>query len=325
MTGPATAERPGRDPLSVSRVPPGGEVAADADPGFRDTDYQGGGRRRDALRSGIDRLAGAIRISDALESDAAQRAWRFILIGLVFALGAYAWASGVLPAIWDLREDVIYLTFGEWGETLDFMLGDTGASLQHIPLVIVSGALAILVGVPLGVLLARPFMRRYAEALMQVLNVGTTIPTLAILALSMSVLGIGSLPAVFGLFTATLLPIVRNTYAGLQAVPAHLIESATGMGMTPGQILRRVELPNALFVIFAGIRTALAINVGTVPLAFLIGGGGLGELIFQGIALNDFPMMLAGAIPTAVLAILVDFLLAQAQMWLVPRGVNPLR
>jgi osmoprotectant transport system permease protein len=76
---------------------------------------------------------------------------------------------------------------------------------------------------------------------------------------------------------------------------------------------------------FAGVRTALAINIGTVPLAFLIGGGGLGELIFQGIALNDFAMMLAGAIPTALLAVLVDFLLAQAQYWMIPRGVNPLR
>ena len=134
----------------------------------------------------------------------------------------------------------------------------------------------------------------------------------------MSVLGIGSLPAVFGLFVATLLPIVRNAYAGVSSVPGHLIE-------TSRQIMMRVEIPNALFVMFAGIRTAMAINVGTVPLAFLIGGGGLGELIFKGIALDDFGMMLAGAIPVALLAILVDFLLAQAQLWLVPRGVNPLR
>ena len=316
-----------REPSSrpAPRVAPGGAVAADADPGFHDTDYQGGGRRRDRLRSGIDRLAGAIRLSDALDSGTTKRLVSFATFFLVFALGAWAWASGVLPAMWELREDVLYLMFGEWEETLDFLTGDTRATLQHIPLTIVSGALAIAVGVPLGVLLSRPFMTKYAEALMQVLNVGTTIPTLAILALSMSVLGIGSLPAVFGLFTATLLPIVRNAYAGVRAVPAHLIESATGMGMTPRQIMMRVEIPNALFVIFAGIRTALAINVGTVPLAFLIGGGGLGELIFQGIALNDFPMMLAGAIPVALLAIAVDFLLAQAQLWLVPKGVNPLR
>jgi len=181
------------------------------------------------------------------------------------------------------------------------------------------------VGIPLGVWLTRPSMRRYAEIVIQVLNIGTTIPTLAILALSMSLLGIGMLPSIFGLWLATLLPIVRNTYTGIQAVPAHLIESATGMGMTQAQILMRVELPNALYVIFAGVRTALAINVGTVPLAFLIGGGGLGELIFTGIALDEFGMMLAGAIPTAMLAILVDFAVGQIQFWAVPRGVNPLR
>ena len=97
------------------------------------------------------------------------------------------------------------------------------------------------------------------------------------------------------------------------------------MGMRPGQILWQVELPNALYVILAGIRTALAICVGTVPLAFLIGGGGLGELIFTGIDLMEPGMLLAGAIPTALLAVLVDFLVGQCQYWLIPRGVNPLR
>ena len=87
----------------------------------------------------------------------------------------------------------------------------------------------------------------------------------------------------------------------------------------------RVELPNALFVIFAGVRTAMAVNVGTAPIAFLIGGGGLGELIFTGIDLQEYGMMLAGAIPTALLAVAVDFLFGQAQYWLVPRGVNPQR
>ena len=302
-----------------------GSYTDDSEDTFRDSDYQGGGRIRNRLRSGIDRLAGAMRLTDAIGAGRSRQLGRFVYTVLIFTLGAVAWASGVLESIWDLREDIWYLTFGDWDQLGAFLTGDFGASLQHIPLVIVSGTLAILVGVPIGILLSRPGMARYAEALMQVLNVGTTIPTLAILALSMSVLGIGSLPAVFGLFIATLLPIVRNAYAGCSSVPAHLVESATGMGMTQRQIMMQVEIPNALFVIFAGIRTALAINVGTVPLAFLIGGGGLGELIFQGIALNDFGMMLAGAIPVALLAVLVDFLLAQAQFWLIPRGVNPLR
>ena len=213
----------------------------------------------------------------------------------------------MLPAIFDQWDDVTFLT------------------RQHIQLVVISGGLAIAVGVPVGVLLTRPGFRRYGDLALQVLNIGATIPTLAVLALSMSVLGIGDTPAIFGLFVATILPIVANTLAGIRAVPAYLIEAARGMGMSPRQILWQVELPNAMFVIYAGIRTALAINVGTVPLAFLIGGGGLGELIFSGIALNEFGMMLAGAIPTALIAILVDFIMGQLQLWTIPRGVNPLR
>jgi len=118
---------------------------------------------------------------------------------------------------------------------------------------------------------------------------------------------------------------VRNVFQGLRSVPDYLKEAATGMGMTPLHILRSVELPNALFVIFAGIRTAVAVNVGTVPLAFLIGGGGLGELIFTGIDLNEMQMLMAGAIPVALLSIAADWILAKAQYWLIPRGVNPLR
>jgi osmoprotectant transport system permease protein len=196
-------------------------------------------------------------------------------------------------------------------------------SVQHMELAAVSGGLAILIGVALGVVLSRKAFRRIAEPVMQALNVGTTIPTLAVLALSMSVLGIGAPPAIFALWLMTLLPIVRNTYVGLLEVPAHLVEAATGMGMRPWQILWRVELPNALYVIFAGIRTAVTVNVGTVPLAFLIGGGGLGELIFTGIDLSEPGMMLAGAIPTAMLAVATDFVIALVTRLVVPRGVMP--
>jgi osmoprotectant transport system permease protein len=229
-----------------------------------------------------------------------------LLIG-IFAAGAYLQAGGLLPGILKHWPDIVYL------------------SRQHLNLVAVSGGIAIAIGLPLGVALTRTAIRPYANAITQFVNLGTTIPTLAILALAMSVLGIGAPPAIFGLVVLTLLPIVLNTVAGLRMVPAHLIEAARGMGMTGMQILFRVELPNAAFVILAGLRTALAINVGTVPLAFLIGAGGLGELIFTGIDLMEPTMLLAGAIPTAVLAVLVDYLVGQCQYWLVPRGVNPLR
>ncbi|HKK86736.1 MAG TPA: ABC transporter permease [Roseovarius sp.] len=230
-----------------------------------------------------------------------------ILPWLMLGIGILIGFSGLIDQMITYWEDIVYLT------------------KQHVVLVLASGLAAIAVGVPVGIWLSRPSMAGVAETLMQVFNIGTTIPTLAVIALSMTLLGIGFTPAFFGLFVASLLPIVRNTYAGLLAVPGHLKEAAHGMGMRPMQILFKVELPNALFVIFSGIRTALAINVGTTPLAFLIGGGGLGELIFTGIDLMDTGMLLAGAIPTAALAVLVDFLIGQAQLWLIPKGVNPLR
>jgi osmoprotectant transport system permease protein len=230
-----------------------------------------------------------------------------LMLAAVFLLGVWSESSGLIDDVLTYWEDIIYL------------------SQQHLTLTLLSGGLAILAGVPFGVWMSRPHMRRYAETVMQALNSGTTIPTLALLALSMTLLGIGTVPAVFGLWVASLLPIVRNTYTGLLNVPAHLKEVAHGMGMRPVQILWRVELPNALFVIFAGIRTALAINVGTVPLAFLIGGGGLGELIFTGIDLNETGMLLAGAIPTALLAVLVDVIIGLVVYGFIPRGVNPLR
>jgi osmoprotectant transport system permease protein len=226
-------------------------------------------------------------------------------IALAIAWGLYA--SGLAADMMRYRKDVLYLF------------------KQHLVLVAVSGSAAIAFGLAVGIWLSRPWMARWADGVIQAVNMVTSIPTLGKLALMMSLLGIGALPAIVGLWIATLLPIVRNTYEGIRAVPAPLVDAARGMGMSGGDILRRVELPNALFVIFAGVRTAMAVNVGTAPIAFLIGGGGLGELIFTGIDLQEQGMMLAGAIPTALLAVVVDFLFGQAQYWLVPRGVNPLR
>ena len=236
---------------------------------------------------------------------------RLSLLGpwLVLAAAMIAWwhMSDLPKQILDNWDDILYL----------------GA--QHIELVCYGAGLAILTGIPAGAILSRPAFRRSSELILQIFNLGTTVPTLAIIALCMTVLGIGMVPAVFGLWVASLLPIVRNTYTGLRNVPAPLIEAARGMGMTSGQIFWRVEFPNALFVVFGGIRTALSICVGTAPLAFLIGAGGLGDLIFTGIALNDLPTMLAGAIPTALLAVVADFLVSLLQYALVPRGINPLR
>ncbi|MBA3774263.1 MAG: ABC transporter permease [Ramlibacter sp.] len=214
---------------------------------------------------------------------------------------------------------------GLWDEIAVHRADIWHLSIQHMRIVAVSGVLALVVALPLGVWMSRPAQRNTANAVLQLLNIGQAIPKLALLALAMGVLGIGAPSAIFALWVATLLPIVVNTYEGLLAVPRPMLEAAQAMGMTARQILWRVEIPNALYVIFAGIRTALAINVGTAPLAFLVGGGGLGELIFTGIDLNDMGMMLAGALPTALLAVSVDLLSGQLQYWLVSRGVNPQR
>ncbi|MCY1529101.1 Osmoprotectant import permease protein OsmY [compost metagenome] len=208
-------------------------------------------------------------------------------------------------------------------EGLQFYWSDiTFLTGQHLQIVAISGFLALLIALPIGVWMSRPASQRYAMAAMQVLNIGQAIPKLALLALAMSFMGLGGPAAIFGLWVATLLPITVNTYEGLRAVPKHLIEAAEAMGMTSREILWKVEIPNALNVIFAGIRTALAINVGTAPLAFLVGGGGLGELIFTGIDLNDYGMMLAGAISTALLAIAVDLACGVVQNFSVSRGLK---
>jgi osmoprotectant transport system permease protein len=181
------------------------------------------------------------------------------------------------------REDIIYLAG------------------QHIELVAWAGGLAILVGIPMGGGAVPPGLSKRLRTRPCSSSIcGTTIPTLAVMALSMSLLGIGLLPSIFGLWAATL-PPYRAQHLYRPSKPSLRISSKrrAAWGMTPKQVFRRVELPNALFVIFAGLRTALAICVGTAPLAFLIGAGGLGELIFTGIALDELPMMLAGAIPTA--------------------------
>lgn len=203
-------------------------------------------------------------------------------------------------------------------ETLKHYQDDLLFYLQaHLMLVLVSMLAALLVGLPAGIALSRPSMVGRAERFMQIFNIGNTVPPLAVLAIALGVLGIGSGPAIFALFLASLLPIVRNTYEGLKNVPASLKEAAVGIGMTPRQVLWRVELPNAVPIIIGGVRVALAINVGTAPLAFLIGANSLGSLIFPGIALNNEAQLVLGAACTALLALALDgVVIASSRMWL---------
>jgi osmoprotectant transport system permease protein len=155
-----------------------------------------------------------------------------------------------------------------------------------------------------------------------VVGVVQTIPSLALLVFMIPLFGIGTLPACVALFLYSLLPIVRNTASGLADIPPSLRESAEALGLSPGAILRLVELPLAARSILAGIKSAAVIDVGTATLGALIGAGGLGQPIFTGIRLNDFGLLLEGAIPASVLALLVQGVFEVVERVVVPKGLR---
>lgn len=193
-------------------------------------------------------------------------------------------------------------------------------TLEHLMLVGLSLLAAIAVAVPLGVLAAGS--PRFAQGLLGAVGVVQTIPSLALLVFMIPLLGIGALPATMALFLYSLLPIVRNTHAGLVNVPASLRESAEALGLPPGAILRRVTLPLASPLIFAGIQSAAVINVGTATLGALVGAGGLGQPIFTGIRLDDFGLILQGAVPASLLALLVQGMFERVGRKVIPRGLR---
>ena len=178
---------------------------------------------------------------------------------------------------------------------------------EHVQLCAVSTALAVAAAVPAGIAATRPGLRRGAPPLLFLANVGQSVPTVAVLALAFSVTGIGFRTAVIGLWAYSLLPVLRNTVAGLAGVDPDAVEAARGMGMSPLQILGRVELPLARPVILAGIRTAAVVNVGTAALATFVGAGGLGDLITTGLDNQRDRILYTGAALTALLALTVDW------------------
>jgi len=184
-------------------------------------------------------------------------------------------------------------------------------TLEHLWLSGVSIFLSTIAGISLGIYLTR--IPKLAGLVIGATGVLQTIPSLALLGLFIPLFGIGKLPAIIALFLYALLPIVRNTYTGLIGIDPNIKEAAIGMGMTRLQLLRMLEFPLALPVIFAGVRTAAVINVGVATLCALIGAGGLGEFIFRGISLNQSQMILAGAVPASLLAIGIDYILSSVQ------------
>ncbi|MGM9478154.1 ABC transporter permease/substrate-binding protein [Pedobacter sp. GSP4] len=184
-------------------------------------------------------------------------------------------------------------------------------TLQHIGLTFISLVLAVLVGLPLGIFIARK--KIFAGPVLGIAGVLQTVPSIALLGFMIPVLGIGAKPAIVALFIYALLPIIRNTYTGITGINADITEAARALGMSKIQVLLKVELPLAMPVILAGIRTATVINVGVATLASFIAAGGLGEFIFGGISLNNTNMILAGAVPAALLAVVLDSLLSLVQ------------
>lgn len=178
---------------------------------------------------------------------------------------------------------------------------------EHLLLVLVSTFLAVAIGVPLGVALTR--RPRLARPVLGFANVVQTIPSLALFGflIPMPLIGgIGARTAIAALVVYALLPILRNTYVGIRSVDPAIIESATGIGMTPRQRLRSVELPLALPVVLAGVRIATVVSIGLATIAAAIGAGGLGVLIYRGVAIVDHRLILAGAVPAALLALAAD-------------------
>ena len=194
-----------------------------------------------------------------------------------------------------------------WNEIWQIFLNEGIAlMIEHLQLVGLAVSAAIIIALPSGILLSRDIMKDYTGKIISVFNVAQGLPSLAIIALFLPLLGIGFVPAVTALTIYALLPIVRNTIAGINNVEDEIIEAARGMGMNSFQVLYKVELPLALPIIIAGIQTASVVTVGTAVISNLIGAGGLGQLIFTGLVRFDTRKILLGSILSAIIAIIID-------------------
>jgi osmoprotectant transport system permease protein len=193
---------------------------------------------------------------------------------------------------------------------------------RHVEIVMISVLIGCIIAIPLGIWLTRH--QRLAEVVIAITGMIQTVPSLALLALVLPILGVGLRPSITALALYALLPILRNTYVGVRGVPPATVDCAQAMGMNRLQVLWRVELPLAIPVIVAGVRLSTVYLISWAVLAALIGGGGLGILIIEGLATYDFGLILAGAVPAALLAISAGFLLGWLQRALTPAGMRKL-
>lgn len=194
------------------------------------------------------------------------------------------------------------------------------AFMQHIYLSFVALAVGIAIALPLGILVAR--YRRIAEPVIGITAIIQTIPSLALFGFLVPLIGIGAKTALIALIIYALLPILRNTYTGISNIDESMIEAGRGMGMTKSQLLWQIEFPLALPFIMAGIRTATVLTVGIATLATFVGAGGLGDVIYRGLQSYNNSLVLAGALPVALLAILFDLILKWIEKKATPKGMN---
>ncbi|MGO1973191.1 MAG: ABC transporter permease [Propionibacteriaceae bacterium] len=196
------------------------------------------------------------------------------------------------------------------------------ATWRHVQLAAVSTVLVIAIAIPLGVWLTRPFTQRIRPYLLAVFNVGQALPTIGILfLLAVAFAFLGFKAAIVGLVMYAVVPVLLNTMVGLEQVDQAVLESGRGMGLSKMQVLRGIELPLAVPIILAGIRTALVINVGTATLAAYINAGGLGTIIIAGLSTNRTTVQITGAVLTAILALLIDYIAGLAEDLLRPKGL----
>lgn len=195
------------------------------------------------------------------------------------------------------------------------------ATIEHLQLTAVATVIVVAIAVPLGIVLTRPSLGAVTRPIIAVFNIGMALPSIGILVLLAIVWDIGFWPVIVALVIYTVLPVLRNTMVGLQQVERAVIESARGMGMTRRRVLLRIELPLAVPVMMAGLRTALVIMVGTAALATFVAGGGLGGLVVAGINGGRPTITITGAVLIATLAVLIDYLAGIAEDLLRPKGI----
>ena len=214
--------------------------------------------------------------------------------------------------------------FGDWLDFVTYIREHQEDFLElvteHVRLTALSVLLGILIALPLAVLVSRVDV--LARPMTWLAAIGQTVPSLAVLGLMLPLLGTGFRPALFALTIRAILPIFLNAYVGIRGVDRAVIDAARGMGTSDVQLLVMVELPLATPVLFAGIQTATVQNIGLATLAAFIGGGGLGDLILQGLAMVDTPVLLAGAVPVAVLAMVTEIGLGRLRRLVVPAGLR---